>query len=89
MPAIRIIITGSVHGVFFRKTAKQQADALNIAGWVRNTEDGNVEIHAEGSPEDLELFQSWCHKGPTVARVENVTVKNVPEEYFTSFEVRR
>ncbi|HLD71548.1 MAG TPA: acylphosphatase [Candidatus Peribacteraceae bacterium] len=89
MIAIRILVTGRVQGVLFRATAKKTADALGITGWVRNTDDGNVEIHAEGSPESMEQFQLWCHKGPPAAQVENVTLEDAPEEQFTSFEIRR
>lgn len=89
MASLRIIVTGSVHGVFFRATTKEQSDALGITGWIRNTEDNAVEIHAEGSPEALEQLQLWCRKGPPAAQVENVTTTDVPEEHFTSFEVRR
>lgn len=87
MVAKCMIITGSVHGVFFRRNAKERADVLKIRGWVRNTNDGNVEIHAEGSPQALEQLQAWCHKGPPAAHVEHVIVEDVPEEHFTSFAV--
>jgi len=84
-----MLISGHVQGVFFRKTTKQKADELGITGWVRNTDDGNVEIHAEGSPEVLEQFQSWCRKGPPAARIDQVQSMDVPEEGFTSFVVQR
>ena len=89
MQALHLLITGSVQGVFFRATTKAEADRLGITGWVRNTADGNVEIHAEGSPEALEQFQSWCRKGPPAAQVDHVEAKDVPEEGFTSFVVQR
>ncbi|MEK7562982.1 MAG: acylphosphatase [Patescibacteria group bacterium] len=89
MNAIRISVSGLVQGVFFRKATKQQADELGITGWVRNTEDGNVEIHAEGSPDVLEQFQAWCRKGPSAAEVDHIEVQDVPVEGFRSFVVQR
>lgn len=87
MIAIRILVTGRVQGVFFRATTKEKADRLGITGWVRNTEDGNVEIHAEGSPEVLKQFQVWCRKGPPAARIDQVQSMDVPEEGFEAFEI--
>lgn len=89
MKAIRITVSGTVKGVFFRATTKELADTLGITGWVRNTEDGKVEIHAEGSSDALEQFQMWCRKGPPAAQVDHVEIKDVPEEIFTSFVVLR
>ncbi|MCK5019798.1 MAG: acylphosphatase [Candidatus Peribacteraceae bacterium] len=52
----QIIINGRVQGVFFRATAKKVADELEICGWVKNTDDGCVEIHAKGD----ELMLTPC-----------------------------
>ena len=87
MNAIRISVSGRVQGVFFRRTSKEQADALGITGWIRNTDEGNVEIHAEGSPDALEQFQAWCRKGPPAARVDIVKVEDIPDEGFEAFEI--
>ncbi|MBI1812439.1 acylphosphatase [Candidatus Peregrinibacteria bacterium] len=81
-------IIGSVQGVFFRARAKQVADELGIKGWIRNAEDGSVEIHAEGTEDALKKFEQWCHRGPPGAKVERVEVQEVPEEGCEGFEVR-
>ncbi|MDD5751378.1 MAG: acylphosphatase [Candidatus Peribacteraceae bacterium] len=89
MTALRIKITGLVQGVFFRAHAKEQADTRGLRGWVRNSKDGTVEIHAEGTEESLKELEAWCHRGPPEARVENVQSQNALEEQHRSFEILR
>lgn len=87
MPASHFHITGTVQGVWFRSTAKEKADALGVKGWARNSEDGSVEIHAEGSKEALLKLEEWCWKGPAGAGVANVEVEEVGEEGLRTFVV--
>ena len=70
---IRLIIRGRVQGVGFRFAACDEAKNLAIAGWVRNSANGNVEIVAEGRREDLQMLAEWAHRGPTYARVDDVS----------------
>lgn len=87
MPALRIIVTGTVQGVFFRAYTKENAKRLHLTGWVRNNKDGSVEIHAEGTENALKELESWCHRGPPGAQVEQVTLREVPDENRDSFEI--
>lgn len=70
-----IKIWGSVQGVFFRYSAKKEAEKLDIAGFARNEPDGAVLVEAEGEEETLVKFLAWCRKGPPLARVEGLEVK--------------
>ncbi|MBI5156099.1 acylphosphatase [Candidatus Peregrinibacteria bacterium] len=88
MSAVRFIITGTVQGVFFRAEMKKLADQLGLTGWVKNCDDGSVEVHAEGPAEKLKELEIWCRKGPPAAVVENVIVKDVAEENHESFIIR-
>ncbi len=66
-------IYGDVQGVFFRAGTRAEAQRIGgITGWVRNTEDGAVEIMAEGGRDALEQLLSWCSHGPEGAVVEKV-----------------
>ncbi|MCD2422280.1 acylphosphatase [Niabella pedocola] len=88
MSTKKIIVTGAVQGVFFRKTAKQQADIMGILGSAQNQSDGSVLIYAYGDAEPLQRFIDWCRQGPAGAKVENVTVTDVPEtEEYRWFEI--
>jgi len=75
MVSVRILIWGKVQGVFFRQSAKDEADKLGLAGWVRNNPDGTVEIEAEGNKVQLVEFIKWSKKGPPFAKVEKVEVE--------------
>ena len=89
MKSVHIKIHGVVQGVFFRKYTHQAAIELGVSGWVRNVEDGTVEIEAEAPAERLNLFINWCHHGPDHAVVNKVTVTESPLKNFTSFEIKR
>lgn len=79
---VYIKVYGKVQGVFFRRTAKVEADKLAIGGWVRNKFDGSLEISASGEQKDIKNFVNWCKKGPPFAQVENVeVVDRKPEDY--------
>ncbi|KYD19338.1 acylphosphatase [Parageobacillus thermoglucosidasius] len=52
----RIIVSGRVQGVGFRYTVMQKALEQGINGWVRNNEDGTVEMEVEGTKEKIETF---------------------------------
>jgi len=85
-----IIVKGDVQGVFFRANARNAAQSLAITGWVRNRPDGSVEIVAEGQADKVNHFLHWCHKGPELARVDDVEVnweESVGE--FVRFEILR
>jgi acylphosphatase len=86
---VRIIISGRVQGVFFRRFAAEQARALDINGWAGNLSDGSVEIVGEGKRANLEILLAWAHKGPPQARVDAVQAQWGPCEHeFAHFRVR-
>lgn len=67
-----VYISGHVQGVGFRWSTQHKADELGLTGWVKNLWDGRVEAVFEGKEEAVRKAVSWCHAGPTSARVENV-----------------
>jgi acylphosphatase len=66
------IVYGRVQGVFFRDTARRQAWALGLTGYVRNLPDGTVEVVAEGPQDTLQQLLEQIGTGPSGARVEKV-----------------
>ncbi|MBT8447221.1 MAG: acylphosphatase [Gammaproteobacteria bacterium] len=89
MPSTRhYIIAGRVQGVWYRASARQEAQRLGITGWVRNLPDGRVEALATGSAPALARFEAWLARGPSRARVEEVTVADRTSESFDDFSVR-
>lgn len=74
MKAIHAIVEGEVQGVGFRYSSLREARALGLTGWVRNAEDGSVEVWAEGEESSLDEFSRWLEHGPDYARVEKARV---------------
>jgi len=75
--AVHLVVVGRVQGVAFRARAVAEATRLGLSGWVRNRMDGTVEARAEGTPEAVDAFVAWCHRGPPAAKIEEVHVTRV------------
>ena len=86
---IHIFVTGRVQGVFFRQSTKVMAIKNNAKGWIRNLDDGRVEIVAQGETQDIDNLAHWCKTGPANSRVDEfeLSEENVTDE-FENFEVR-
>jgi acylphosphatase len=90
MARANILVQGLVQGVFYRASAMERAQGLNIAGTVKNLADGSVELTVEGSRYAVEDFIAWCRNGPPAARVDDVTVRWAPaRNEFRTFMVLR
>ncbi|MEM0493259.1 MAG: acylphosphatase [Candidatus Thermoplasmatota archaeon] len=86
--SIRVKITGRVQGVWFRSNTKQKADELGLVGWVKNMDDGSVEAVFQGEEDKINDIVKWCYKGPPLARVDKVYIKNEGlTESYKSFEI--
>jgi acylphosphatase len=84
-----ILVGGMVQGVGFRYSTRERAQALGLAGWVKNLADGRVEIHAEGDVHALEELRAWLERGPRGAVVKGLDVSEVAPQGYTSFEIAR
>ena len=67
------VVSGRVQGVCFRWACRDEAIRLGLTGWVRNRMDGWVEVTAEGTDKQLSALRTWLIKGPSTARVMEVT----------------
>lgn len=86
---LRMIVSGRVQGVFFRRATSDEARSLAVKGWVRNRVDGTVEIVAEGRRRNLEILAAWAHVGPPSARVDELTEEwSEFRNEFSGFSVR-
>ena len=83
-----IIIQGKVQGVFYRASARQKAELLNITGFAQNQRDGSVLIEAEGEESSLKEFVMWCRTGPANAHVKDVLVTEKECVGYLSFTVK-
>jgi acylphosphatase len=66
------LVKGRVQGVGFRWFVHREAEPLGLKGWVRNTEDGHVEVVAAGEPEELETLAQALRRGSRGSRVDAV-----------------
>lgn len=83
MKEIYLKIKGRVQGVGFRRWAEKEAKRIGgVSGWVRNTEDGSVEIFARGEETPIEQLIAACRHGPWLARVDSVEFKPGIQNYF-------
>jgi acylphosphatase len=73
------LIKGRVQGVGFRWFVHREAAAFNLCGWVRNTEDGHVEVVAAGEDNDLAELTKAVHQGSRGSRVDAVLVQQLAE----------
>lgn len=87
MKHLNINVYGLVQGVFFRASAKEEADKLNLTGFAKNMPDGSVYVEAEGEENNLEKLIKWCNKGPLMARVEKVEVSEGFLKNFSQFGI--
>ena len=67
------LVTGRVQGVGFRWYVQREAAEIGLDGWVRNTDDGAVEVLASGTPEQLADLREAIRKGSRGSRVDRVT----------------
>jgi DNA ligase D-like protein (predicted 3'-phosphoesterase) len=86
--AARAVVRGEVQAVGFRDATLRRAHGLGVLGWVRNGEDGEVLVHAEGPEPAVEELLAFLREGPRGARVAEVDVESVKVEGHEQFAVR-
>jgi len=81
-------IEGEVQGVFYRAFAKEKADNLGVFGYAKNTDDGKVEVVAQGEEETLKTFLESIGAGPENAQVDSLSIMwGKIEEPYTQFDI--
>lgn len=76
---LHFLVVGRVQGVGFRWFVQREAGELELRGWVRNTEEGDVEIVAAGHPEDLAELRMSLKRGPRGSRVDRIIEHTLEE----------
>ena len=84
------LVTGRVQGVGFRWFVHREAQELELRGWVRNTEEGAVEVLAAGDAADLDELRESLNRGPRGSRVDRVIEQKLADaegEGLGSFQI--
>ena len=86
--AHHLIVHGRVQGVWYRNWTVDTARDLGLAGWVRNRDDGTVEIFVEGEENDVAQLHELAQDGPSAADVTKIEKREVAVEGHATFEKR-
>ena len=84
------LVKGRVQGVGYRWFVQNEAARIGLRGWVRNTDDGDVEVLAAGSPAQMQELVLALHRGTRGSRVDKVEVHPLAEsegEELQSFQI--
>jgi acylphosphatase len=82
-------VRGRVQGVGFRYFVEHSAKGLGVSGWVRNVDDGSVEVYALGTMEQHSELAGYLWKGPRWAEVRGVDENEAAAESHSGFSVRQ
>jgi acylphosphatase len=85
--SVRLYISGIVQGVFFRDFVKENAERYNVKGFIRNLDDGRIEIFLEGDVDDVNKMIEMCRTGPKHSQIKNVEAKEETFQDFKNFKV--
>ena len=74
-----------MQGVGFRWFVAKSADDIGVHGWVRNEDDGRVQVYAVGTPDQLKDLAALLYRGPRMAEVRGVEEQEAPVQQLNSF----
>ena len=86
--AVHLLITGRVQGVGYRAWMARETRRRDLAGWVRNRQEGGVEAVVIGDAVAVEAMIEACRRGPALARVDQVARDPAMDDGAADFEQR-
>jgi acylphosphatase len=81
------LVRGRVQGVGYRDYAQRVATMLGLAGYVRNLDDGRVEVYATGPPNKLSDLSAALRKGPRLSDVRGVEEQEAEPRSYSYFQI--
>jgi acylphosphatase len=85
--ARRYLVHGRVQGVGYRYFVQYAANSLGMKGWVRNRDDGSVEVYAIGSQAEHDKLAGHLRKGPGMADVRGMELQEAALETHSGFRI--
>jgi len=90
MKITQMIVKGKVQGVFFRANTQKKATLLGLKGYVRNLENGDVQVIASGADEKIDILLDWINRSPEGAEVHDIELKTFDiDKEFKKFSIRK
>ena len=74
-----------MQGVGFRWFVEKSAGRIGVCGWVRNEDDGRVQVYAIGTQGQLQELAALLYQGPRMAEVRGVEEQEAPVQQLSSF----
>lgn len=87
--SVRLFISGSLQPMFYNEYIKKNADLLGLRGYLRNLEDGRVEVFLEGDMKAIAEMLEVCKQGPYNTQIRNIERKEERHQDFKDFRVMR
>ena len=81
------LVRGRVQGVGYRDYAQRVASARGLTGYVRNLDDGRVEVYAVGPPDKLSDLAAALRKGPRLADVRGMEEQEAALKHYSDFQI--
>jgi len=85
--SMRFFVTGSVQPVFFNRFIKENADKLGVRGFIRNREDGRIEIFIEGDTDSVRQMTPLCKRGPQHSIIRKIEEQEERFQDFKDFKI--
>ena len=82
-----IIVEGRVQGVGFRYFVQSIAAGYGLTGWVRNLENGMVDMEVQGEDALIHKFMTAVRKGNHFIRVEDYSMKPIALGVDSKFKI--
>ncbi len=90
MESYRIIISGKVQHVYYRKFVSQALMRLRIQGYIQNLNDGTVEVIALIYDDEYDSVNKALKEGSPLSSVDDITSTIIEEDdiIYDGFEIR-
>ena len=85
--SVRLYVEGIVQGIVFRVFVKENAEKNDVRGFVRNLENGKIEIFLEGNVNNVNKMIEICKEGPKHSQIKNVEIKEEKFQGLREFKV--
>jgi acylphosphatase len=89
MNTYKLNITGKVQGVWYRKYVMQIAEILQYTGYVKNLNNGSVEVVINlETQSELESLISKLYEGSMFSKVDDISCQKIEDIIFDKFQKR-